>query len=591
MRKFFFTFLCIIWLVVVFGMVAIPPLGNNALWFSVLFCLGHILMIVLAVKFPTDLSRRKALALILFIGTAARFLFLWYPPGNDIYRYIWEGYIQNQGVNPYVLAPADPSLAKLAAGEINHIWQQINHPDLAAAYPPFILLLFRFIAAFSREPLVFKAVMVVFDIGVIIVLMMMIRQQSVHPSRLLLYAANPLVLVYVSGEGHLDVIHLFFLCLALYLVVFKKYCFNGFLMLGLAVVSKYFAIVALPFLINSKNRLKAFAVFIPIVLYFPFIGGGSDIFKSLTTFASQYHYNDSLTMLLRYLWHDGALFLTAASLMICIVWIFFFVHDRLRSVYLALGCLLLFLPTLHPWYLVLIVPFLVFYPSRAWLYLSAAVVFTFPVLAIESQTGVFQEIFWLKLFEYTPFYILLILSLFREGYLFRRHAFNTAQSISAIIPTLNEQAGIGRCIEALKDRKGVAEIIVADGGSTDNTREIAKRLGCRVVESGRGRGIQIEAGIKAASGDVVIIVHADCIAADGLIKRLINALDADLHIAGGAFTMQFEPKTLRTRFVALLNNFRTIVTGISFGDQAQFFRKEALERCGGYSNNFSQNIS
>ena len=566
----------------VIGMVALSPLGENALWFSVLYCLGHILMVILVLKFPTNLSPRNSFAIILVMGTAARFIFLWYPPGNDIFRYIWEGYVQNQGVNPYILAPADSILADIAAGEINHIWRQINHPDLSAAYPPFILLLFRFIAALSREPLAFKVVMAIFDIGVMAVLLMMIRQQAIQPSRLLLYAANPLVLVYIAGEGHLDVIQLFFLCLALYLVVCKKYRFSGFLMLGLAVVSKYFAVFALPFLINSQNRRKAFAVLIPIVLYLPFIGGGSEIFKSLATFASQYHYNDSLSMLLRFLWRDGALILTAAGLMICLVWIYLFVHDRLRSVYLAMGCLLLFMPTLHPWYLVLIVPFLVFYPSRAWLYLNAAVVFTFPVIAVESETGVFQEIFWLKLFEYVPFYLLLIWSLFREGYLFRENIYKKAQSISAIIPTLNEQTQIGRCIESLKNRITVTEIIVVDGGSTDSTREIAIRQGCRVIESRAGRGVQIDEGVKAASGDVVIIMHADCIASHGLFERLVNSLNADPHIAGGAFAMQFEPKTLRTRFVAFLNNLRTRLTGISFGDQAQFFRKEALEFCGGF---------
>ena len=582
MKAITFITLCIFWIADVVGMVALSPLGGNALWFSVLYCLGHVLMVILMLKFPSSLSPNRSLTLIFFLGLIARFIFLWHPPGNDIYRYIWEGYIQNQGINPYVLAPSDSGLADLAAGEINQIWQQINHPDLSAAYPPFILLLFRFIAVFSREPIIFKAVMAVFDIGVMIILMLMIRQQSIHPSRLLLYAANPLVLVYIAGEGHLDVVQLFFLCLALYLVVCNKYCVSGFLMLGLAVVSKYFAILALPFLLNSENRLKAIAVLIPIVLYFPFIGGGSDIFKSLTTFASQYHYNDSLAMLLRFLWRDGAIFLTVSGLAVSLGWIYLFVHDRLRSVYLAFGCLLLFLPTLHPWYLVLLVPFLVFYPSRAWLYLNVGVVFTFPVIAVESATGVFQEIPWLKLFEYVPFYTLLAWGLLRGGYLLRNYAYHRSQSISAVIPTLNEQTNIGRCIQSIKNRTAVAEIIVADGGSTDNTREIALRQGCRVIESRAGRGVQIEAGVKAASGDVVLIMHADCIAADGLFKRLIKALDADSQIAGGAFAMLFEPITLRTRFVAFLNNLRTRLTGISFGDQAQFFRKEALEYCGGF---------
>jgi len=62
-----------------------------------------------------------------------------------------------------------------------------------------------------------------------------------------------------------------------------------------------------------------------------------------------------------------------------------------------------FVADLPPWYLVLIAPFMVFYPSKAWLCLQAAMVFTFPVMAVDYKTGIFQEIQWLKLLEYLPF--------------------------------------------------------------------------------------------------------------------------------------------------------------------------------------------
>jgi rSAM/selenodomain-associated transferase 2 len=424
--------------------------------------------------------------------------------------------------------------------------------------------------------------MVAFDIGVMIVLALIISYRSVKPARLILYAFNPLVLLYIAGEGHLDVIQLFFLCLALYLILCRKYHISGFLILGLAVVSKYFALLAWPFLVNTGNRWKNLAVLIPMILYIPYMDAGSGLFQSLGIFAGHYHYNDSVAMLIRFLFGDRHLFATAIFLMGGFAWIYLHVQNKLRSVYLALGCLLLFLPSLHPWYLVLIAPFLVFFPSRAWFYLQAAVVFTFPVIAVESKTGVFQELFWLKLFEYVPFYIFLIWGIFREDYPFRARTYQKPQSISAIIPALNEENSVGRCIDSLKNRTALAEIIVADGGSDDKTRQIAINQGCRVVESRAGRGIQIEEGIKAASGDVIIVMHADCIAAEGVFDRLIKALDADPRIAGGACGMQFEPRIPRTRFIASLNNLRTILTGIAFGDQAQFFRKEALDRCGGF---------
>ena len=563
-------------------MVVIAPLGDHVLKFSMLYCLGHILMILMVLRFPTDLTTNKSFAIIFILGVFARFLFLLYPVGNDVFRYIWEGYIQNLGFNPYAFAPEHPLLTDIAKGELYPIWRQINHPEFSAAYPPLNLLLFRAMAKLYPEPFFFKTVMMTFDFGVMTVLMLIMARKGINPSRLLIYAANPLVLIYIAGEGHLDVIQSFFLCLALYFILYKKYHLVGFLILGLAFVSKYFALLAWPFLVIAKNRGKSLAVLIPLILFIPFLDAGAGIFQSLGVFARDYHFNDSLAVLIRSLFSENHLIAFGFFLIICLACTYLFVHDQLRSVYLALCCLLLFLPTLHPWYLVLIAPFLVFFPSLAWLYLQVAVVFTFPVIAVELQTGVFQEIAWLKLLEYVPFYGLLAWGFLRDGWILHDRFYGKPQSISVIIPALNEEDSIRQCLGTLKKRTALKEIIVADGGSTDQTREIAAELGARIVDSRQGRGIQIETGSRFASGDVILVLHADCVAANGVFKRTLKALEANPHVVGGAFGMKFEPKNLKTRLIAFLNNARTNLTGISFGDQAQFFRKKALHHMGGF---------
>ena len=523
-----------------------------------------------------------AFAGIFALGILGRLIFLRYPVGNDVFRYVWEGYIQNLGFNPFNYSPLSPALAEVARGDLYAIWRQINHPEFSAAYPPVALLFFRFLAWLSADPFFFKTAMIGFDIGVMIVLMLMIKQRGILSSRLLLYAANPLILLYISGEGHLDIIQVFFLCLALYLILCKKSPAIGFLMLGLAILSKYFALVALPFLVSGENRTKSFAVLIPLILYIPYMDAGAGIFQSLGEFGTYFHYNDSMTVLLRYLLGGHNVFVPVCLMGICLVWVYLFVHDQLRSVYLALGCLLVFLPTLHPWYLVLIPPFLVFFPSRAWLYLQAAVVFTFPISAVELNSGVFREISWLKLFEYVPFYGLILYGLFKGGFLFRDKSYAKPMCISAVIPTLNESGSLMRCLESLQNRTALNEIIVADGGSSDGTSSLAARLGARVVESPKGRGLQIRKGVESASGDVIVILHADCAVKRGVFKKILKKLESDPYTVGGAVGMQFERNNPKTMVIAFLNNLRTFLTGISFGDQAQFFRTETLAASGGF---------
>jgi len=577
-----FIILCFIWLAAMGAMVILSPLGKHVLLFSMLFCLGHVLMVLMVWQCPVGLTPKMTLAGIFVLGVIARLLFLSYPMGNDVYRYVWEGCIQNLGFNPFNHSPLSPALAEIARGDLFAIWQQINHPEFSAAYPPAVLLIFRILAWFRPDPFFFKTVMITFDIGVMILLLLMIHQRGILPARLLLYAANPLVLLYISGEGHLDIIQLLFLCLALYLILCQKSPVAGFLILGVAIMSKYFALVAWPFLVNGENRTKSLAALIPLALYIPYMDAGAGIFHSLSEFGTQFHYNDSLTVLIQYLLGDHYLSVSIFLFGICLAWVYLFVQDELRSIYLALGCLLVFLPTLHPWYMVLIVPFLVFFPSRAWLYLQTAVVFTFPVSAIEYHSGIFREISWLKLFEYVPFYGLLCYGLFRDGLLLRDETFSKPTHISAVIPTLNEAESLIRCLESLQNCTTLKEIIVADGGSIDGTQARAAKMGARVVESSLGRGLQIRKAIDSASGDVIVILHADCRAKQGVFKRILEKLESDPQAVGGAVGMQFESIYKKTAVIALLNNVRTFLTGISFGDQAQFFRTEALAAAGGF---------
>ena len=158
MRNFLFIFLCVAWLADMAALVALGPPAEHVLWFSVLYGLGHILMICLVLKFPPNLAPRMAWATILMLGIAARLIFLPYPAGNDVFRYIWEGYIQSHGFNPYLHAPLSPALTELARGQLYPVWQQINHPEFTAAYPPVSLLLFRILAGMNPTPLSFKSV-------------------------------------------------------------------------------------------------------------------------------------------------------------------------------------------------------------------------------------------------------------------------------------------------------------------------------------------------------------------------------------------------------------------------------------------------
>lgn len=579
-----FPALCAAWACVMGLLAALGPLGRHPAAAMALYGAGFVLTLLMQRTFPQRLDPVRALLTIIALGSAGRLLFLLgFPPNTDIYRYIWEGAVQNHGVNPYAVAPLDVRLDPQALDPLEAVRERVNHPWIAAVYPPLALLVFRGLAAFSLSTLLFKLAFFLFDLGLLALLAAGIRRRGLDPSRLLLYAANPLAIVFGSGEGHCDVIQSFFLFLG-WLLVDRGRTAAGAFGLGMAAMAKYLAAAAAPFLLRgAPGRWRRAAVFAPLLLFLPYLEAGGRLFGPLMTFGGAMHYNDALPALLRWVLGPAGPALGAAALGAIWVGIFLSEDDGLRAAYLAIGALLLFLPTLHPWYLLLIAPFLCFFPSPAWLYLQAAALFTFPVLGVEYRTGVFSEIPILKMPEYLPFFFLLIYTRLRPLSIAGGGAPRSDPGrVAVVIPALNEAESVGRCLASIRSEAGVVEVIVVDGGSTDATRRLAADLGARVVVCPPGRGRQIRAGVEAASAEVVLVLHADAVLRPGSVRRVLEALARHPEAVGGCLGMAFDDRRWRSRLIAALNNLRAIATGIAFGNQAQFFRAATLARHGGF---------
>jgi rSAM/selenodomain-associated transferase 2 len=140
--------------------------------------------------------------------------------------------------------------------------------------------------------------------------------------------------------------------------------------------------------------------------------------------------------------------------------------------------------------------------------------------------------------------------------------------VSAIIPTLNEADRIAATIAAAR-AAGVDEVVVADGGSTDATVAIATACGARVIPGECIRAKQLNRGASEATGDVLIFLHADTLLPLGAAKAVANA-------ECGGFLVEFLEPGWRLRYVAFMINARTRLTRAPWGDQAQFFRRDAF---------------
>ena len=152
--------------------------------------------------------------------------------------------------------------------------------------------------------------------------------------------------------------------------------------------------------------------------------------------------------------------------------------------------------------------------------------------------------------------------------------------ISVIIPALDEAHSIGATLDALARADARTEVIVVDGGSADDTAEVARGRGARVVTSARGRGAQMHAGAREARGEVFWFLHADTLAPPDARRHIAAAL-ADPRVVGGNFRIRFDGDSRAARFLTWLYP-RLRLLGLCYGDSGIFVRREAYRRLGGF---------
>ncbi|MBN3895868.1 MAG: TIGR04283 family arsenosugar biosynthesis glycosyltransferase [Nostoc sp. NOS(2021)] len=152
--------------------------------------------------------------------------------------------------------------------------------------------------------------------------------------------------------------------------------------------------------------------------------------------------------------------------------------------------------------------------------------------------------------------------------------------ISIIIPTLNEAANIKEAIATTQPSTNI-EIIVVDAGSHDSTLEIAQSLDIKVILSSPGRAVQMNAGAVAASGDILLFLHADTRLPTGFDDMIRTTLQQP-GIVAGAFNLRIDASLLSLRWVEWGVNMRSHFCQMPYGDQAIFLTKAVFQQIGGF---------
>lgn len=355
---------------------------------------------------------------------------------DDVHRYVWEGELSARGISPYAFAPSDPALAAVRA-ELPTLAAKVAH-DIPAVYPPivqgFATLSVRVSHLFGvppeiGAPHVLRVFLACMDLLVLWPLVRLARRTGRGNAVAVAWAFCPLVVFEFAGSGHFDALGIVLLLAALVALAHAderrslgREIGASALFAG-AIASKYLPIFALPWLGTGKSlwlRALLVALFLAVCFApFLFLVGGEHGFMGGLN-----HYNERWeagSLVFRFV-RDGvaALFTTradperSARILVKILWcvwavvVYTRVRDRVRGVGLLLAGFLVLTPTLHPWYLTWLLPFVALAPSRAWLWLFAAAPLFYAPLAGWQLHGQWIEPVWLWPVIALPFFALLI---------------------------------------------------------------------------------------------------------------------------------------------------------------------------------------
>ena len=156
-----------------------------------------------------------------------------------------------------------------------------------------------------------------------------------------------------------------------------------------------------------------------------------------------------------------------------------------------------------------------------------------------------------------------------------------SQKISIIMPVLNEAKNLRNTISRLR-LSGNEELIIVDGGSSDDTMSVAREFTDKVFETKSGRAHVMNYGAEKADGEILLFLHADCVLPDRGLDIIRESISKN-NIAAGGFYLGINHPGIRFRVIEFGANLRSFLFSYIYGDQGIFLRKETFERLGGYA--------
>lgn len=423
--------IAICWIILISWLGYIPR-QDDILW--ILGC--YLPLFILYIVTYRYFKSHSDILFFIFLSIFLRLILVFAFPNlsDDIYRFLWDGHLINDGINPYLYTPAEFLAGEGSTSEIYQmLFPSLNSPNYYSVYPPVCQAMFATCTWMFKNDIYWATVLmkVFFVIGEtlsIYFLMKLTRMAGFTLKRVLLYALNPLIIIELCGNLHFEAWMILFLVLALWAFIRRRYKFFG-LFMGLSIGSKLLPLMFLPFFLlrtrlNDLIRGFLMMTLVLVVIFAPFFGLDLiyHLYDSLNLYFQKFEFNASIYYIARWIGFQikgynviqtigPLLYLSAFLVIIALV----VAEGRktfrslLEQMLLAFTTYLLLATTVHPWYLALPVMFSVFTHYRYPVFWSGLICCTYVNYAYDP----YHENLWVVGIEYTVVFSLILIEVFR----------------------------------------------------------------------------------------------------------------------------------------------------------------------------------
>ena len=337
---------------------------------------------------------------------------------DDFYRYLWDGYRLINDGTPYLKAPADFFSTNNIDPKFEKILDGINYPHIPTIYAPLTQWLFGLSYLIAPgEIWALQVLLVLFDLGLIFILLRLATAKYV-----ILYAWNPLIIKEIAFTAHPDILGVFFLFAAF--ICLRRSIILAALFCGLAIASKVFAILIVPFLLRFNWRAWIVLCLTLSIVCAPFLTDIIALTTGLKAMAQLWLFNAPIyLLLLDYV--SPQIIKSILLISFSVFWLLYY-FNYLQSPKqnsplvprgdILFGVLFICISAFNPWYMIWLLPFAVIYPSIwAWA-ASAAVLFAYAIgLNLQDSTlEPYQQPTWAVILEFGLIALALVFDVLRK---------------------------------------------------------------------------------------------------------------------------------------------------------------------------------